>query len=69
MISIEKDKAWCLIAPDGTPQPYTIAEDFVTCISFIKMLHKAGLGKSWHEMRIKGFDIQEIELTIKPLTK
>lgn len=53
-----------LIAPDGTIQPSSIAEDESTCLGFLKLMHKAGMGMSWHELKMKGFTIQPINLTI-----
>jgi hypothetical protein len=55
---------YCLFTPDGFWQPTTLSPDFPTCVGVIKMLHKAGLGKSLHELTVIGkFKILPIKIS------
>jgi hypothetical protein len=57
------------VAPDGTMQLTLLAEDEPTCMAVAKLLHKSGFSKSPHEMRLRGFTIQPVKLTIVPNQK
>lgn len=53
-----------LVAPDGHPQPSTIAHDPVMLMAYQKMMDKAGIGRSMDEMIKAGFKIQKVFVTI-----
>lgn len=57
---------YCLIAPDGVFQPSTLTADMPTCIAFIRLLHKTGMGESWHSLKMKGFKVEKVSVTIQP---
>jgi hypothetical protein len=62
---LNEEEMYCLFAPDGTWQPMTLAHDFPTCMAVIKLLHKAGLSKSFHELAVlKGFKVMPIKITM-----
>lgn len=67
MIPILNETYYAWIAPDGEVQIATIAIDPVMCLAFTRLLHKAKMGQSPHEMKLKGFSIQPVNLTIKPV--
>lgn len=54
------------VAPDGTIQLTLLAPDLPTCMAVAKLWHKKGLGKSPHEMKMSGFTIQKVRVTIVP---
>lgn len=56
---------YCLFAPDGEFQGLTLSPDFATCVASIRMLHKAGLGQSYHQLKLKGFVILPVKITMK----
>lgn len=60
----QNEEMYCLFAPDGSWQGMTLSENFETCIAVIKMLHKAGLSKSYHELSMKGFRVMPIKVSI-----
>lgn len=46
-------------------QAMTLAPDFASCVAQIKMLHKAKLAESFHELvMVKGFEILPVKVTI-----
>lgn len=77
MENIINDDFYCLVAPDGELQVTTLAPDFPMCVAMIKMLHKAKVSKSFHELCIIGkYKILPVKVTIiqngnenKPLNK
>ena len=54
-----------LVAPDGTPQPSTLAEDFQSCLGFLKLLHKSKMGESPAKLFFKGFKILHVKVSIE----
>ncbi len=64
MEEINQEPFYAWVAPDGTVQVTLLAPDEPTAIAVAKMWHKAGYGKSPHEMKLSGFTIQPILLTI-----
>lgn len=54
--------AW--VAPDGTIQLTLIGIDIPTCLALAKLWHKKGLGQSIHELKQKGFTIENINVTM-----
>lgn len=61
---VKNESMYCLFAPDGTWQGMTLAPDLPTCMAVIKMLHKSKMGKSLHELKLKGYEILPIKITI-----
>lgn len=55
---------YCLFAPDGTWQPSTLADDYAMCLAFIKLLHKAKMGKSFFELTRAGFQVLPVSVTM-----
>lgn len=53
-----------LVAPDGSPQPMTLATDFPSCLAQLKLMHKAGLGRSPHELFFKRYKILPVKVSI-----
>lgn len=65
---INEEEMYVLVAPDGSWQGMTLAPDFETCVAVIKMMHKKGLGKSFHELvNVKGFQILPVIVSIKQM--
>jgi hypothetical protein len=64
MIEIKEEEFYALVAPDGNVQVSSLAPDIIMCMAFCKMLYKAGMSKSPHEMKTKGFTYQKVKLTI-----
>ena len=59
------EEMYVLVAPDGIWQAMTLAPDFASCVAQIKMLHKAKLAESFHELvMVKGFEILPVKVTI-----
>lgn len=63
MENVISEEMYVLVAPDGTWQPTTLAHDFPTCVAQIKLMHKAGISKSYHELSIKGFQVLPVRVT------
>jgi hypothetical protein len=55
---------YALFAPDGSFQALTLCPDFATCVATIRLLHKAKLSKSIHELGLKGYKVLPIKLTV-----
>jgi hypothetical protein len=54
---LQNVEMYCLFAPDGSWQGMTLAPDFPTCVATMRMLHKAGLCQSFHELcKIEGIE-------------
>lgn len=66
---IINEEFYVWVAPDGTMQLTLMATDLPTCLAIAKLWHKAGLGKSPHEMRMNGFTIEKVRVTIVPDNK
>jgi hypothetical protein len=61
---VQNLEMYCLFATDGSWQPMTLAPDFATCIAVLKLLHKAGLSESFHELvKVRGFKILPIKVS------
>lgn len=58
------EKMWAFIAPDGSVQPSTLAADLPECFALMKVMHKAGIGKSPNAMIREGFRIAPVRVTI-----
>lgn len=65
MIPIANEDFYCLVATDGTPQLTTLASDLAMSVAFTKLMHKAGMGESFHQLKMKGFTYQKVTLTLK----
>lgn len=62
---LENEEMYCLFAPDGSWQPSTLSEDFPTCVAFIQLLHKAGMGRSFHQLcTVQGFKILPVKVSM-----
>lgn len=62
---IHNEEWYALFAPDGSFQALTLAPDFPTCVAAIRMLHKAGMGKSYHELcKERDFKILPILISV-----
>jgi hypothetical protein len=53
-----------LVAPDGHPQPMTLAEDFPTCVAVIEMHAKMKMGKPFAKLLHEGFRILPVKLSM-----
>lgn len=54
-----------LVAPDGSWQAMTLSPDYASCLAMIRMLHKAGMSQSYHDLvKIKGFEIVPVRVTV-----
>lgn len=61
---IINEEFYVLCAPDGSMQVSSLAPDLPTCMGFVKLLHKSGMGQSWHELKMKGFTYEKVKLTV-----
>lgn len=58
---VHKKKMHVLVSPNGTIQSLTLSVDYPSCVLNIRMLHKAGITPSFHELvKMKGFKILPI---------
>ena len=64
MEELFNEEMYALVAPDGSVQLGSINPDFPTCVAWIRMLHKVGMGKSFHELSMKGFKILPVKITV-----
>ena len=63
---VNKEPFYALFAPDGSFQCMSMAPDFPSCVAAIKMLHKAGLSKSFHQLiKIDGYKILPVLVTLE----
>lgn len=54
-----------LVAPDGSWQGMTLSPDYASCVAIIRMLHKAGMSESYHELvKVRGFEIMPVKVTV-----
>lgn len=60
----ENEDMVVLVAPDGHPQPMTLAEDFPTCVAVIELQAKAKLGKPFAKLLNEGFKILPVKLSM-----
>ena len=61
---IIEEEFYCLTAADGSLQISSLAPDLPMCMGFVKLLHKSGMGMSWHELKMKGFTYEKVMLTV-----
>lgn len=61
---IIEEEFYCLTASDGSLQLGSLSPDLPTCMGFVKLLHKSGMGQSWHELKMKGFTYEKVKVTI-----
>jgi len=64
MDNLVEQEMCVLVAPDGSPQPMTLGADFASCVATVRLMHKANLGRSLHELLYKGFKILPVKVTI-----
>jgi hypothetical protein len=65
MQDFKDEEMYVLVAPDGNWQAMTLAPDFASCVGQIRLLHKYGIGESFHELvKVKGFEILPVKVTI-----
>jgi hypothetical protein len=65
---VKEEEMYVLVAPDGNWQPMTLAPTFEMCVAVIKMLYKARMSESFHELvKVKGFVILPITVTVKQM--
>lgn len=55
------------IAPDGGIQIGMTAPDAATCVAYAKLLSTKKLSQSPYELRMKGFFMQKVKVTIEPI--
>lgn len=54
-----------LVAPDGSWQGMTLSSDYASCVAIIRLLHKAGMSESYHELvKVRGFEIMPVKVTV-----
>ncbi len=61
---ILNEEFYVWVAPDGNMQLTLLAPDPVTCAAMAKLLSKTGFTKSPHEMKLNGFTMQKVKVTI-----
>jgi len=52
------------VAPDGNMQLSLLAPDYIMCEAIAKVFHKGGMGQSPHQMKLQGYTIQKVKITI-----
>lgn len=61
---IKDEEMYVLVAPDGTWQAMTLSPTYEACVGLIRMLHKAGMAKSYHELvKEKGCEIAPVTVS------
>jgi hypothetical protein len=61
---VTAEPMYALFAPDGNWQAMSLAPDFASCVAVIRMLHKAKLSKSFHELSMKGYKVLPVQVTL-----
>jgi len=54
------------VAPDGEMQLALLAPDLPSCTAIAKLWYTSGLGKSPHQMKLDGFTIQKVKISVTP---
>lgn len=62
---IIKEEFYAWVAPDGAIQLATLAAEPVMCLAYTRLLYEKRIGQSPHEMKLKGFKIQKVILTVE----
>ena len=52
------------VAPDGNMQLSLLAPDIPMCLAVARLFHTKGLAQSPHEMKLKGFRMEKVKVTI-----
>jgi len=65
--NITKQKMFVLVAPDGSIQITTLTTSYEECIAYVRLLHHYKMGKSLHELKLKGFVIAPVEVSINKI--
>lgn len=61
---VSNEEMYCLFAPDGTWQAMTLGPDFPSVVAQIKMLHKAKMVLSFHDLMMKGYKILPVKVSM-----
>lgn len=61
---IKDDDFYALVAPDGTPQLFSIAPDFETCIAMCELLSKSGMSRPLAILFEENYEVLPIKLSI-----
>lgn len=61
---MHEEEMYCLVAPDGTPQPMMMGEDFADVIGMAELLHSHGISESISNLMSKGYKILPVKVTI-----
>ncbi|AEI47651.1 hypothetical protein [Runella slithyformis] len=61
---VKGEEMYCLFAPDGSFQSNTLSPDFPSCVAFIKIMHKKGIGRSFHELCVAGYRVMPVKVTV-----
>ncbi len=64
MENMVDEEMYVLVAPDGTPQLMTLAQDFPTCVGVIKLMHQNKISDSMSKLLFKGFKILPVKVSI-----
>lgn len=65
--NIEKQQMYALIAPDGSIQIPTLNYSYEECVAYVRLLHHYKMGQSLHELKLKGFVIAAVEVSINKI--
>ncbi len=66
LLEFHDEEMYVLVSPDGNWQAMTLAPDFATCVAQMRMLHKAKMCESFHELvKVRGFEILPVKVTVK----
>jgi hypothetical protein len=64
MIEISNAQFFCLVAPDGTPQVATLADEYALSMAVCNLLAKSGMGQPVAELFEQGYEVLPVKLTI-----
>lgn len=62
--AVRPEPMYCLFSPDGEWQALSLAPDYAHCIAAIRLMHKAKMGRSFHELKLKGFKVLPVMVSI-----
>ena len=61
---IKNEEWYVLAAADGTPQIFSLAPEFETCVAMVEMMASKGIGRPLSVLFNEGYEILPIKLTI-----
>ena len=61
---MKDEQMYCLVAPDGSPQVMSLADDYIMCMTIISILEQKGVIKPFAELSRIGYQILPVKLSL-----